>query len=167
MFLDLSKPALILDLIRSNYDAYRKELKFSQERLENVVKCESPIESMLLWSLMTTEHGINNTEGLNILGIHSQWGTELEKHKVRFDIFIRVWYEEKEIVECYIIECDGHEFHQKTKEQATRDRWRDRLVARYGLHLLRFTGTEIYRRPQDVAIEIFDRILSDFRLVSP
>lgn len=45
------------------------------------------------------------------------------------------------------IECDGHEWHEKTKEQAARDKKRDRdLQKRFGA-VLHFTGSEIYRDP--------------------
>lgn len=41
------------------------------------------------------------------------------------------------------IECDGHEFHSQTKEQAAHDRMKDRAVATAGWPVLRFTGSEI------------------------
>lgn len=43
-----------------------------------------------------------------------------------------------------VIECDGHDFHERTKEQARHDRRRDREVQGFGLPILRFTGSEIY-----------------------
>jgi very-short-patch-repair endonuclease len=46
-----------------------------------------------------------------------------------------------------VIECDGHDFHERTKEQAARDRKRDRAVQSAGHIMLRYTGSEIYRDP--------------------
>jgi len=46
-----------------------------------------------------------------------------------------------------IIECDGHDFHERTKEQARRDRSRDRAAQEAGYMMLRYTGSEIYRDP--------------------
>lgn len=46
------------------------------------------------------------------------------------------------------IECDGHDFHEKTKEQARRDKSRDRLLMANGIHTIRFTGSEVFRRAQ-------------------
>lgn len=43
-----------------------------------------------------------------------------------------------------IVECDGHDFHERTKEQAARDRSRDREVQLNEYSVLRFTGSEIY-----------------------
>lgn len=46
-----------------------------------------------------------------------------------------------------IVECDGHNFHEKTKEQAASDKARDRFLVARGFHVLRFTGSEITRDP--------------------
>lgn len=46
-----------------------------------------------------------------------------------------------------VIECDGHEFHERTAVQASRDRRRDRDLQLAGHTVLRFTGSDIYRDP--------------------
>ena len=56
------------------------------------------------------------------------------------------------------VECDGHDFHEKTKEQAARDKKRDREVVGLGLRLLRFTGSEIYKNPFHCASEVVQQI---------
>ena len=47
------------------------------------------------------------------------------------------------------IELDGHNFHEKTKEQVIRDKRRERAILQAGikdnLSVLRFAGTEIVR----------------------
>lgn len=43
------------------------------------------------------------------------------------------------------IECDGFDFHDRTKQQAAYDRARDREMAAHGVHVIRFTGSEIHR----------------------
>lgn len=43
------------------------------------------------------------------------------------------------------IECDGHNFHEKTKEQAAHDKARDRELQSGGIRVLRFTGSEIWK----------------------
>lgn len=50
-----------------------------------------------------------------------------------------------------IIECDGHDFHERTKEQAAHDKARDRFLQSEGYLVLRFTGSEIYRDPVGAA----------------
>jgi hypothetical protein len=42
------------------------------------------------------------------------------------------------------IEIDGHNFHERTKAQAKRDRSRDRALTSAGYTVFRFTGAEIY-----------------------
>jgi Uncharacterized protein conserved in bacteria len=52
------------------------------------------------------------------------------------------------------VECDGHDFHERTKEQAARDRSRDRnLLLNHGLPVMRFTGSELYADPFNCAAE--------------
>ncbi|MBN9472284.1 MAG: DUF559 domain-containing protein [Bosea sp.] len=55
-----------------------------------------------------------------------------------------------------IVECDGHEFHERTKEQAAKDRSRDREAQLAGLHVFRFTGSEIWRDPWACASQVCD-----------
>lgn len=56
-----------------------------------------------------------------------------------------------------VIECDGHDYHEKTKEQARRDRSRDRRVQRMGKHqIYRFTGSEIWNDAWGCAREVYD-----------
>lgn len=47
----------------------------------------------------------------------------------------------------FAVECDGHDFHERTKEQAAHDRKRDRALLTEGIPTLRFTGSEIWRDP--------------------
>lgn len=56
------------------------------------------------------------------------------------------------------IEIDGHDFHEKTKEQASRDKARDRSITRAGYQVLRFTGSDLYQGGYLVLAEIQDTI---------
>lgn len=53
-----------------------------------------------------------------------------------------------------IVECDGHDFHERTKQQAARDRSRDRVAQHDGLPIFRFTGSEIWNDPLGCADEV-------------
>jgi very-short-patch-repair endonuclease len=55
-----------------------------------------------------------------------------------------------------IVECDGHDFHERTKDQAAKDRARDREVQLKGYEIFRFTGSEIWRDPLRCAMQIVD-----------
>ena len=56
-----------------------------------------------------------------------------------------------------VIECDGHEFHERTKDQARHDRRRDRWMTTNGISVLRFTGSEIWADPLKCADEVFSQ----------
>jgi len=43
-----------------------------------------------------------------------------------------------------VVECDGHDFHERTKEQAKKDKKRDRDLQKAGYLVMRFTGSEIF-----------------------
>jgi hypothetical protein len=52
-----------------------------------------------------------------------------------------------------VVECDGHDFHEKTKRQAARDKARDRYLSSEFAKVMRFTGSEIYADACGCAIE--------------
>lgn len=66
----------------------------------------------------------------------------------------------KEICNRVAVECNGHEWHEKTKEQARRDKQRDRILQSAGFKVLRYTGTEIHADPLKCAREIY-KIVTD------
>lgn len=49
------------------------------------------------------------------------------------------------------VECDGHDFHERTKEQAARDKARDRYMQALGMVVFRYTGAEIWADAEAVA----------------
>jgi len=60
-----------------------------------------------------------------------------------------------------IIECDGHEFHEKTKEQVAKDKKRERYIQSNSFSkVLRFSGSEIYNDPFECAAEIIGNLES-------
>lgn len=57
-----------------------------------------------------------------------------------------------------IVECDGHNYHEKTKEQAKHDKERDRFLQSQGYTVLRFTGSELYKDPFACYKEVKDHL---------
>lgn len=55
-------------------------------------------------------------------------------------------------------EMDGHEFHERTKEQAQRDKSRDRSIQALGYRVLRYTGSEIWANPKACAQEAVKQV---------
>ena len=79
----------------------------------------------------------------------------LPQHKVgpyRVDFLLRV--EEGGRTRGLVIECDGHDFHERTKEQAAADRERDRWLQAHEYIVFRFTGSQIWNDPMRCAGEV-------------
>jgi very-short-patch-repair endonuclease len=130
------------------------KLESSRGRFINAATrlCGSPIEQIMLAALMWTEYGYEK----KLIEI-AEPGTRHEatqsnvviapqhligRHTVDFGIFVRfVANEEIRIV----VECDGHDFHEKTKEQAARDKSRQCDLEIAGWRVMRFTGSMIWR----------------------
>jgi len=55
----------------------------------------------------------------------------------------------------WAVELDGHDFHEKTKAQAARDKRRDRELVANGWKILRYTGSEVYGDVDAVYDEIY------------
>jgi very-short-patch-repair endonuclease len=122
--------------------------------------CGSPSEQIMLAALMWAEYGYEK----KLVEI-AEPGTPYEKtsnvviapqhligrHTVDFGIFVRfVANEEIRIV----VECDGHDFHEKTKEQAARDKGRQCDLEIVGWRVLRFTGSMIWRDHKGCAARV-------------
>jgi len=58
-----------------------------------------------------------------------------------------------------VVECDGHDFHERTKAQAEKDRKRDRRIQARGYKVFRFTGSEIHRDAFQCAAEVWNELL--------
>lgn len=75
----------------------------------------------------------------------------------RVDFLLRHWDTDTWIV----IECDGHDFHEKTKQQAEHDKRRDRFLTKQGYIIFRYTGSQICNDPmeiyEDVGSLVMDR----------
>jgi len=61
-----------------------------------------------------------------------------------------------------IVECDGHDYHERTKEQAAKDRSRDRLGLQKEVPVIRFTGSELWRDPFNCVQQFLDIAVSDW-----
>lgn len=86
----------------------------------------------------------------------------------RVDFFIA--YRTSKKLTGVVIECDGHEFHEKTKQQVRRDKARDRFLQSKDYKVLRFAGSELWEHPmlcadqalRDVYTDVgFDRLEQD------
>lgn len=123
--------------IQSNFSKVKDSYKnYSNSYQSNLNKCKSPIERIFYGILENTQ--ICNVSPQQRIG----------NYIVDFLVNIPV------IGINIIFECDGHDFHEKTKEQAQRDKSRDRYLKSQGYDVYRFTGSEIYNSPFKVMIEV-------------
>lgn len=56
----------------------------------------------------------------------------------------------------FAIECDGHEYHDRTRQQVAKDKQRDRRVICHGVETLRFSGSEIWNNGIGCSWEIIN-----------
>lgn len=127
--------------------------------------CESPIEVLMLARLMTLNVGYGSgmnpfnrvweygeNAGPNGGPSYEMWDLvifpqqQIGPHRVDFLIVVAFPSPAGGLVfKKYIVECDGHDFHERTKEQAARDKSRDRYLQTLGYPIYRYTGSEIFK----------------------
>jgi len=61
-----------------------------------------------------------------------------------------------------VVECDGHEFHEKTKTQASRDKRRDRYFTKLGIITLRYSGSDVVKDPFVIVQDIEEILMRRF-----
>lgn len=117
--------------------------------------CESPIEQILLAEIIFISNGYHDVEvelGPQSDGFSTIFGCQENVLEYRVDFLFTI--KNGNLYRRLVVECDGHDFHDRTKEQAKRDKSRDRNLVSNGYTVLRFTGSEIYRAPEQCAEEI-------------
>lgn len=110
--------------------------------------CESPIEKLLYESLLP----------------FVEWRCKRSSFVGRvfaFDAFLQYKVGRYRVDFAFVspthrlaVECDGHEFHERTKGQAQRDRKRDRDLQETGWLVRRYTGSEVFNAPDAAAKDI-------------
>src|SRR6266702_6335093 len=147
-----------------------KSADFIWRQLESQLKefeavCESPIELLLGVAL---HHGLNalipaagrgkliflnDAQRSRKPFVAAQWEIVpqfiWENYRIDFAIFVPA------LPYPVFIECDGHDFHERTKEQAARDREKDRRIQAAGIPILRFTGSQIHADPIECGFEVY------------
>lgn len=130
------------------------------EEDEHWAACESPIEVLFASALEVVAASYGGSVYRSLGAVHPPQDRilyivpqyRLGAHRVDF----LIWWRDANLREAAIVvECDGHDFHEKTKEQAARDKKRDRYLSMHVARVLRFTGSEIYRDPFACAEEAF------------
>lgn len=84
--------------------------------------------------------------------VHIQY--PVASYRVDFAVEVSMTLNSKTMREWIAVECDGYDWHHKTREQVTRDKAREREIVAAGFKILRFSGTEIHRDCTDAAFQI-------------
>jgi very-short-patch-repair endonuclease len=133
--------------------------------------CESPIEKLMAmalwsrgqWTHRLMFHGVSSVIMLENMAAEEmaiQCAPQVEVGEYRVDFLAVFVTSQKEPIHRIAIECDGHDFHEKTKEQAARDKARDRTLTAAGITVMRFTGSEIWRDAGACADEVLNVLWS-------
>lgn len=117
----------------------------------NTEECKSPIEQMLCFALSLI---FARYDSEFYFTCQEEIYTKSGKHYFA-DFAIMRCDGEEEINEPFVlIECDGHDFHEKTKKQVANRNERDLNLKMEGYDILHFSGTQIYEDPFYCAKEI-------------
>lgn len=81
-------------------------------------------------------------------------GRQVQVDSYRIDIMVSAVFAGRTTVRL-AVECDGHEFHDRTKQQAAYDRARDRELLVLGIPTVRFTGSEITHSQERCARDVW------------
>lgn len=138
---------------------------YARRAADVALRCQSPIEVKLVAELMlinaagrfVVEPGdkfLSDDGKLNRIEIEAQ--VVIDKYTA--DFVLTVFHQGKPGLRM-VVECDGHDYHERTKEQAAHDKARDRFMTSQGYVVFRFTGSEIHRDARKCADEIRDFIL--------
>ena len=107
--------------------------------------CESSIERLFL----ETFDAIRTKDRNTMFDYCLVPQVEIENYRVDFEL---INHKDKKI----IVECDGHEFHQKSKQQVEKDNQRERDLKKLGYEVVRFSGSEIFKDVEKCVEDLLD-----------
>lgn len=150
------------DAKRAAIDAIEHEFAYGSQY------CESPIEELFLAQLIHPEAAaefqmrvevIRPPTGLVAKAVAPPWQgyyvyPQIVIGEYRVDFYVVGVFAAG--TSAVVVELDGHDFHEKTREQVARDKARDRYLVMQGYQLLRYSGSEVYRDPLAVAWQVMD-----------
>ncbi|MDD4111338.1 MAG: DUF559 domain-containing protein [Clostridia bacterium] len=155
-------------LAKKVLDALEWETSWLESDLiHSMVDCQSPIEQLMALYLchIGNSYRVISKEvklDLNILGYISQSEIKIGNKTYSVDFEACVCDNKTNEYKSFVIECDGHDFHEKTKEQVRKDKERERDLIKSGRTVIRFSGSEIYRDASGCASEVFNIIFKHF-----
>lgn len=131
-------------------------LWLSEDAQGAIEKCESPIERLMFCAMF--HMALSHTkpwqiffEPMSCIGVGS-WSIipQFQIDSMRVDFLVQ-W---GGFTRSVVVECDGHEFHERTREQVVRDNIRSRKLRGKHFDVMRFSGSEIHSDPLGCANEV-------------
>lgn len=119
--------------------------------LVKIRECESPIEQIFALYFLKAANETGFADNAFLLFKPQKLISVTGGKVYRVDFMIQAQIYGKWV--SLIVECDGHDYHERTKEQAAADKQRDRLLKAAGYEVIRFTGSEICKNPYNCALE--------------
>jgi len=160
LFPELPSTAMRPD-VKSRLDWFKRriakefEVEFTRQINANVIS--SPIGQIFVleWKFAGLDKKLNV-----LLSPHEPIPTDVASYTVDFLIVP----EDPPLENVKIaIELDGHEFHEKTKQQVRNDKVRERAIVQQGVTVLRFSGSEIVRNARGCVEEVEKFLRRTFR----
>ena len=165
--------------------SYFSSMALSAELRKWLSWCESPIEKKLIIKLGGFHFGHSCFGPINVPSIYVQppgpplplgQPPSLERIAVHQELhifcqqeigsyrvdFLCVAWDHENSARQFVVECDGHDFHERTKEQARKDRARDRALTKNDYTVLRYTGAEIHESPGGCIMDLWSHLWPDF-----
>jgi very-short-patch-repair endonuclease len=134
---------------------------------DSLIKCESPIEQALAIE-MASKDFCNFTYfhagRIDVIAVENQTEIDACGNKYRPDFLIPVVYKTKdrEVYKTFIVECDGHDYHEKTKKQIMKNNKRERDFKAAGYEVIRFSGSEIFESPHKCVRDLMRIIVETY-----
>lgn len=114
--------------------------------------CDSPMESLFwaAWQLMKP-HSMQTSDAC----LDEKKQAAIGKYRADFLFCLKdvngAWQR-------LVVEIDGHDYHERTKQQAAHDKARDRYMTGEKYQVMRFTGSEVHTNPMKCAEEVANRV---------
>ena len=152
-FISLSKICndMVWDFIKRNEEFESRTGEKLNNAIINLNRCQSEIEKIFYLALQL--YILDN--GFKCYVIEPQYKVSAKYTYYVADFMI---FDSKNPDFLLIVECDGHEFHEKTRKQVTNDNNRDYELKSAGYDVLHFSGSEIYNDPTVCAVKVIDYI---------
>lgn len=148
--------------------AMKRHLEIRHDHLDECVlmlehTCQSPIEvdlgvamlatdlSALMWSTVirwNDQHSLHD-------GFYIVPQFPVGKFRLDFGLILIVGQHRTRLA----VECDGHEFHERDRKRAAKDKSRDRELLEADWPVMRFTGSEIHKDPEACARQAVDHLM--------